>query len=153
MMLSRPGPEPATVRGAALYAERCAVCHGTALQGQPNWRQVNRAGRLPAPPLDGSGHAWRHSDAELLHTVKFSVIDQAGPGYKTDMPAFDAVLADADIKAIIAFIRSRWPAGIQAAQSFLNPNREGMPAHVDGDWRLPADCDEPVRAGPTGSNQ
>ena len=29
---------PDLARGAEIYAEACAVCHGTALEGQPNWR-------------------------------------------------------------------------------------------------------------------
>jgi mono/diheme cytochrome c family protein len=140
------GPSPE--RGASLYGEQCAACHGNERQGQPDWRKVNAAGLLPAPPLDGTGHGWRHSDAELFHMIKFSVLDQAGPGYKTGMPAFGGKLSDRDIRSILAFIKSRWPSGIQAAQSFLNPDHAGMPDHVDGDWRLPADCDEPVRGAP-----
>ncbi len=135
-------------RGREIYAAHCAGCHGEKLQGQSNWRQVNDRGRLPAPPLDGTGHAWMHSDEELFHIVKFSVVDIAGPGYETDMPAFKGQLGDADIRAVVAFIRSRWPTGAQAAQSFLNPGRAGMPAHVDPDWRLPPDCEEPVRRAP-----
>jgi len=132
-------------RGATIYAANCAGCHGHKLEGQPGWHQVNAAGRLPAPPLDGTGHGWRHSTAELFHMVKFSVLDQAGPDYRTDMPAFDGKLGDGDIKAVLAYIHGQWPSGIQAAQAFLNPDHAGMPDHIDGDWRLPADCDEPVR--------
>jgi mono/diheme cytochrome c family protein len=132
-------------RGRTLYASRCAACHGAELQGQPDWRHVNARGRLPAPPLDSSGHAWRHSDAELAHLVQFSVIDLAGPGYETDMPAFGKDLPNADIRALVAYIKSRWTPNVQAAQAFLNPDHAGMPTKVDSDWRLPADCDEPVR--------
>jgi mono/diheme cytochrome c family protein len=140
-----PGPAE---RGHAIYVARCASCHGAALQGQPDWHHVDSRGRLPAPPLDGTGHAWRHSDEELFHLIKFSVLDLAGPGYETNMPAFGKELSDPEIRALVAFIRSRWPSGVQAAQSFLNPGHAGMPAHVDSDWRLPADCDEPVRRAP-----
>jgi mono/diheme cytochrome c family protein len=132
-------------RGAAIYATNCAGCHGQKLEGQPDWHHLNAAGRLPAPPLDGTGHGWRHSTAELFHMVKFSVLDQAGPDYKTEMPAFDGKISDGDIDAVLAYIHGQWPSGIQAAQAFLNPDHAGMPAHIDGDWRLPADCDEPVR--------
>jgi mono/diheme cytochrome c family protein len=135
-------------RGAMVYAANCADCHGRKLEGQPDWHHLNAAGRLPAPPLDGTGHGWRHSTAELFHMVKFSVLDQAGPDYKTDMPAFDGKLTDGDINAVLAYIHGQWPSGIQAAQAFLNPDHAGMPAHIDGDWRLPADCDEPVRGKP-----
>jgi mono/diheme cytochrome c family protein len=132
-------------RGATVYAANCAGCHGQKLEGQPDWHHLNAAGRLPAPPLDGTGHGWRHSTVELFHMVKFSVLDQAGPDYKTDMPAFDGRLSDGDINAVLTYIHGQWPSGIQAAQAFLNPDHAGMPDHIDGDWRLPADCDEPVR--------
>lgn len=144
-----PQQAAGTARGALVYEANCAGCHGAKLEGQPDWKHVNAAGRLPAPPLDGTGHGWRHSDAELFHMVKFSVLDQAGPDYKTDMPAFDGKLPDDDIHAVLAYIREQWPSGIQAAQSFLNPDRAGMPEHIDGDWRLPPDCDEPVRGTKT----
>jgi len=132
-------------RGATLYAANCAGCHGRKLEGQPDWHHLNAAGRLPAPPLDGTGHGWRHSNEELFHMVKFSVLDEAGPGYQTDMPAFSGKLSDDDIRAVLTYIHAQWPSGIQAAQAFLNPDHAGMPAHIDGDWRLPADCEEPDR--------
>jgi mono/diheme cytochrome c family protein len=139
---------PDLARAAELYAANCAGCHGDKMQGQADWRHLNAERRLPAPPLDGTGHAWRHGNAELLHIIRFSVLDQAGPDYKTDMPGFNGKLSDDDLGALVALIRNSWPAGVQAAQSFLNPNREGMPGRVDGDWRLPPDCDEPVRGKP-----
>ncbi len=141
---AHPSP-PSVDHGAAIYLKNCASCHGASLEGQPDWRHLNAAGRLPAPPLNGTGHAWRHSDAELFHLIKFSVLDQAGPGYQTDMPAWDGKLSDDDIRAVVVFVKSTWPAGVQAAQSFLNPGHAGMPAHVEGDWRLPPDCEEPDR--------
>jgi mono/diheme cytochrome c family protein len=139
------GQQAGVARGAARYAANCAGCHGAKMEGQPDWHRLNAAGRLPAPPLDGTGHGWRHSTAELFHMVKFSVLDQAGPDYKTDMPAFDGKLSDDDINSVLAYIHSRWPSGIQAAQAFFNPDQAGMPDHIDGDWRLPADCNEPAR--------
>ena len=34
----------------------------------------------------------------------------APPGYQSDMPAFEGTLTDPDIVAVLAFIKSRWPA-------------------------------------------
>ena len=54
------------------------------------------------------------------------------------MPAFDKVLSDDDIIAVLAFIKSRWPTGIRASQSMLNPGFKGMPKDADKiDWTLP----------------
>jgi mono/diheme cytochrome c family protein len=42
--------------GQALYREQCASCHGTNLEGQPDWRSPDENGILPAPPHDEAGH-------------------------------------------------------------------------------------------------
>jgi mono/diheme cytochrome c family protein len=152
VMPQRPENRSDIAHGAQLYAANCVGCHGQKLEGQPDWHHVNAAGRLPAPPLDGTGHGWRHSNAELFHMVKFSVLDEAGPGYQTDMPTFAGKLSDEDIRAVLAYIHSRWPSGIQAAQAFLNPDHAGMPDHIDGDWTLPPDCEEPERGKPATKN-
>jgi len=137
----------AVARGAAIYAERCASCHGRSLEGQKNWQTVNRNGRLPAPPQDERGHTWMHSDQELARIVKFSIRDTAAPGYVSDMPAFAVVLRDSDILAVLAYIKSRWPIGVRVYQATLNPQALGMPAGLAaGDWKLPEDCGwEPIR--------
>jgi hypothetical protein len=57
------------------------------------------------------------------------------------MPAFGARLRDDDIVAVVAFIKSRWPIGIRASQSMLNPGHKGMPAGADKvEWTLPPNC-------------
>jgi mono/diheme cytochrome c family protein len=118
---SRPSPidpgDPAQVSaGAAVYAARCAACHGTNLEGQPNWRERLPSGRLPAPPHDRTGHTWHHPDPVLFEVVKDG-FNRAAPGYETDMPAFAGVLSDRQIAAVLAYIKSRWPGDIQARQA------------------------------------
>ena len=41
--------------GRLLYADHCTSCHGSNLEGQPNWRERQPNGRLPAPPHDPGG--------------------------------------------------------------------------------------------------
>jgi mono/diheme cytochrome c family protein len=41
------------------------------------------------------------------------------PGYETDMPNKD-VLSDADIWAVLSFIKSTWPADIRERQQRMN---------------------------------
>lgn len=65
-------------------------------------------GRLPAPPHDASGHTWHHSDEQLLAIVRDG-LETIAPGYKTDMPSFAGVLSDAEIMAIIDYIKGTWP--------------------------------------------
>jgi len=108
--------------GKRLYAATCASCHGTALEGQPDWQRRLPNGRLPAPPHDASGHTWHHSDAFLMD------VTQRGPaaypeGYLTDMPAFRDTLSNREIAAILAYIKSQWPADIRVRQNRLNDAR------------------------------
>ncbi len=103
-------------RGAVVYQQSCMACHGANLEGQPNWQRPNADGTLPAPPHDASGHTWHHSDRMLFEITKWGSAAVAGSTFKSAMPVYDGVLDDADIWAVLAYIKSRWPPEIQAAQ-------------------------------------
>ncbi|MDE0539799.1 MAG: cytochrome c [Rhodospirillales bacterium] len=103
-------------RGGVLYGEHCAACHGTNLEGQPDWETQNADGTFPAPPADGTGHAWEHSDRQLFEVVKFGGVRFSRPGVKSAMPSFEDELESADIWAILAFIKSRWPEEVRKEQ-------------------------------------
>ncbi|GIX09304.1 cytochrome c [Elioraea sp.] len=104
------------VRGQAVYVEHCAACHGARLEGQPDWQVRGPDGLLPAPPHDASGHTWHHGDDTLLRIVRDGMAALV-PGYRTTMPAFAGVLSDAEIRDVLAWIRSTWPPRLQAIQA------------------------------------
>lgn len=114
----RADPENArqVALGREIYTRRCADCHGKQLAGQPNWQIRKPDGRLPALPLEESGHAWHHSDQHLFQLVKHGVYPFAAPGYESDMPAFGGVIADEEIWAALAFIKNSWPPNIRDHQ-------------------------------------
>lgn len=103
-------------QGQVVYKAQCARCHGAALEGQPNWQQRLENGRLPAPPHDATGHTWHHPDDVLFGITKHGLTPYAPPGYESDMPAYAGTLGDEDIAAVIAYIKSTWPADIRARQ-------------------------------------
>jgi mono/diheme cytochrome c family protein len=105
-------------RGQVIYAARCAACHGAQLEGQPNWRERDaRSGRLPAPPHDASGHSWHHPDEVLFNITKYGVARAAQlKDYDSAMPAYDGVLSDGEIVAVLSWIKSRWPPEIRRQQ-------------------------------------
>jgi len=105
--------------GRRIYEKSCATCHGLAMEGAPNWRQRSENGRLPAPPLDATGNAWRRRDAELFAIVRDGAA--AYPfGYSADMPAFGGELTDEDVSAVLAYVKSRWPADVRSSQVRTN---------------------------------
>lgn len=114
------GRAPDLQRGAALYAQHCASCHGARLEGQPDWQTAGADGVLPAPPHDETGHTWHHDDAMLTDYIRRggqAVLDDMGVAMTSGMPGFGEVLSDGDIAAILAFIKSQWSARIQAVQA------------------------------------
>jgi mono/diheme cytochrome c family protein len=97
-------------QGEKLYAQQCASCHGANLEGQPDWRKRLPNGRFPAPPHDASGHTWHHPDEVLFGITKHGLVPPYAPaGYESDMPAFGGKLSDQEIRAVLAYIESRWP--------------------------------------------
>ena len=100
--------------GEKLYAQQCASCHGANLEGQPDWRKRLPNGRFPAPPHDASGHTWHHPDEVLFAITKHGLVPPYAPaGYESDMPAFGGKLSDQQIRAVLAYIESRWPPEVR----------------------------------------
>lgn len=108
-------------QGRKIYETHCAACHGARLEGQPNWRERDAAGLLPAPPHDASGHTWHHPDAVLFEITKHGVAKAARmPGYRSSMPAYEGVLSDEEIVAVLSWIKAQWPEKIRAQQEEVN---------------------------------
>jgi len=104
-----PGNAARVALGERVYAQHCAVCHGTKLEGQPRWRRRLPNGRLPAPPHDESGHTWHHPDRLLFAITRNGLVPPYAPSaYESDMPAYAGRLTDDEIWAALAFIKSRW---------------------------------------------
>jgi len=97
-------------RGAVLFKQNCADCHGDQAQGAVNWQKRDKHGKLPAPPLNGSGHTWHHPMAALKYTIKNGTGKIGG-----NMPAFAGRLTDAQIEDILIFVQAKWPDPIYDA--------------------------------------
>ncbi|WP_425046638.1 c-type cytochrome [Primorskyibacter sp. S87] len=107
-------------RGHALYDEFCASCHGQDLEGEPNWRQMDEDGYLPAPPHDASGHTWHHPDEQLVRITSYGSEAIIGGGYKSRMPGFADQMSREDIVAVLSFIKSTWPQSIIERHNSIN---------------------------------
>lgn len=104
-------------QGQKVYLARCAACHGARLEGQANWRERGADGVLPAPPHDASGHTWHHPDDVLFRITKYGVAKVANiSDYQSAMPAFEGVLTDDEITAVLSWIKAQWPADVRRQQ-------------------------------------
>jgi len=87
-------------RGAKIYADRCASCHGDQGQGVP--------GAYPA--LDGNRAVTMPVTANLVQVVLNGGFAPATRGNPRPfgMPPFAPVLSDADVAAVLTYLRSAW---------------------------------------------
>jgi cbb3-type cytochrome c oxidase subunit III len=78
--------------GNAIYAAKCAICHGKDGRGLPNWRSKGQP--------DFTDAKWQKSrtDAQLAEVTK--------NGKSKYMPAFKAKLSDEEISAVVARVRA-----------------------------------------------
>lgn len=113
-----PALDPQRVaRGEEVYALHCASCHGVDLQGEVDWKMQNADGSFRSPPHDESGHTWHHSDTQLMAAVRLGGARlPADIGGTSAMPAYDDILSDEEMGAVLDYIKSHWPVEIRQFQ-------------------------------------
>ncbi|MCI4666228.1 MAG: cytochrome c [Neomegalonema sp.] len=60
---------------------------------------------------------WRHPDRVLIGITKLGTAAFVGGGVQSDMPGFGDRYSDDEIRDVIEWIKSTWPAKIRAAQA------------------------------------
>lgn len=95
-------------QGRAIYAQRCAACHGLNNEGAPGWPTPAADGLPPAPPHNDSGHTWHHADRVLYAVIRDGMGDPLRPDSPLRMPAFGEQLSDGEIRALIEYFKSLW---------------------------------------------
>jgi mono/diheme cytochrome c family protein len=101
--LTAPSGSPAVAAGAdgaAVYASNCSACHGAKGQGT--------AGTVP--PL--AKNAYVNGDPKkVIHTLLSGMsgaIKVNGTTYDGGMPPWKGVLTNAQISAVLTYVRSSW---------------------------------------------
>jgi mono/diheme cytochrome c family protein len=84
------GPNPPS-DGAALYASKCAICHGRNGGGTPAWKSKGQ------PDLSTAEWQKSHSDAQIAERIKQG---------KGKMPPFGNKLSDEDVAALVKQVRN-----------------------------------------------
>lgn len=125
------GLDPQLVeKGAKVYQNHCASCHGPEGEGAPDWQEPNERGELPAPPHGPEGHTWRHSDATLYRMVSEGWRDPFNETERLTMPPFEDVLTSHEIKAVITYLKTLWTPEQRAYQEAETEARGGFPPAV-----------------------
>lgn len=94
-----------TARGEALYRVHCSACHG-----MPDGSMPAPAGNEATPPHDEHGHTWQHPDFALFQLIRDGVaVANCVPVDPERMPPFKGILSDAELVAVLSYIKSTWP--------------------------------------------
>ena len=110
-----------TELGETVYVENCASCHGENLEGEPNWQAGNPDGTLKAPPHDDNGHTWHHPDEYIYERIRYGTENlAANVQAQSNMPAYQDVLSDEEITAVVEYIKSQWSDRVREMQEARN---------------------------------
>lgn len=95
---------PAATQGEKLYAANCQSCHGIKAVGESiSLQTITDRDYKMAPALDGSAHAWHHTDESLVKTIL-----EGSPTKGSRMQGFKTTLSQKDAKAVLAYFKSFW---------------------------------------------
>ena len=83
-------------RGEELYDRHCVACHGGSSGGAID--------DIP-PRHNAQGHTWHHADCDLIDMVLEGMPQREG---FPEMPAFGDELTEAEVEAILAYIKTWW---------------------------------------------
>ena len=103
------------LRGRTIYYANCASCHGGPTGGD----------MMDYPPRHNTnGHTWHHPDCELKQVIREGgdemtamMREMMAPPNAPKMIAFKDKLSDADIDAVLAYIKTMWYSYQQDAQA------------------------------------
>lgn len=93
-------------RGASVYQEHCAECHGPQAQGHPSWSDQDIGTFVVAPPLDGTNEIWKKTKQQLVEVINNGVIKDAKPV----MPGWKDRLSDQQVEDAIMWFQALWPS-------------------------------------------
>ena len=99
--------------GNQLYTENCQTCHGTAATGN--------GGIERAPSHGPQGHTWHHADGQLTAIIlgQFNYPGRA-------MPSFEGTLTEAEVSAILSYLKSNWSEDQLTYQAEVSRNWEDL---------------------------
>jgi mono/diheme cytochrome c family protein len=95
--------------GETTFKQNCISCHGKEGQGLvKDWKKTQENGKYPAPPINGTAHAWHHSPKALLMTI-----NNGGVALGGWMPGFKDKLSEGEKQGLLDYIHNLWPENIQ----------------------------------------
>ncbi len=105
-------------RGEEIYNTYCVACHGVQGVGEnPEDIYAMDEYGFVAPPMDDTGHAWHHTDEQLIRMTL------EGSPRNPRMAAWKHVLTQEDAEDVVEYIKSLW-------SPYIRENCQG-PRHME----------------------
>lgn len=95
--------------GRTLYRQHCSYCHGVDREGHEEWRPDTPVAAGLAPSLDERSPAVDRTDRQIFEWIKFGGQPFLPASMRSQMPAFEFNLTDAQVWGIVAYLKNRWP--------------------------------------------
>jgi mono/diheme cytochrome c family protein len=106
--------------GRTLYRQHCSYCHGIDREGHEEWQPGVPVASGLAPALDDRSPMVDRSDRQIFESIKFGGQPFLPAGVRSQMPAFEFNMTDAQIWALIAYFKNRWPEEVLARHERAN---------------------------------
>ena len=106
--------------GRTLYRLHCSYCHGGDREGHDDWRPETPVASGLAPALDERSPAVDRSDRQIFERIKFGGQPFLPAGARSQMPAFEFNLTDAQVWALVAYLKNRWPEEVLDRHELAN---------------------------------
>jgi mono/diheme cytochrome c family protein len=106
--------------GRTLYRQHCSYCHGIDREGHEDWQPGAPVASGLAPSLDDRSAIVDRSDRQIFEWIKFGGQPFLPPRVRSQMPAFEFNLTDAQIWGVIAYLKNRWPEDVLARHERAN---------------------------------
>jgi mono/diheme cytochrome c family protein len=96
------------IKGEQFYNMYCVSCHGVKGVGErPEDKYAQDEYGYVAPPMDDTGHAWHHTDEQLVGMIL------EGSPRNPRMASFKQVLNESDANSLVEYIKSLWSPHIR----------------------------------------
>ena len=121
---TRHFPAERVARGAELFKQHCAQCHGPEAQGHPNWKSSSKE-YAAAPPLNGTGNDRKRSRGELMITI----LNGASRDGVAVMPSWKNRLSRRDTEDVMIWFQALWHADVY--KKWIDDNPDNIMASSD----------------------
>ncbi len=106
--------------GRTLYRQHCSYCHGIDREGHEDWQPGTQVAAGLPTALDERSPSVDRSDRQIFEWIRYGGQPFLPAGVRSQMPAFEFNLTEAQVWAVVAYLKNRWPEEVLARHERAN---------------------------------